>query len=172
MISSSKGNKKELSQFPEGTFFSLPLEDGRFAVGIIARRSPSKGKYLGHFGYFWGPYLSVDACRINLDRLSPKNAQLNLITSGLHLKSGRWSVIGQKEPWDRKEWPFPDFYQHPPGTNIFYRVRFDEDDIGRMKLQELIPDTQNLDEYSVSGAAAAEIKLSKAMGARISQKSN
>jgi Immunity protein 26 len=165
-------NAKKLQQFPEGTFFSVPLEDGRFAVGIIARRSPKKGKYSGHFGYYWGPYKDINSCIAELKKLTADNALIRFNCGGLYLHSGRWKVLGQKQPWFRSEWPFPDFYQNAPGTNVYHRVRYDEDDIHRAIFHERISDSQGLDEDGVSGALFAEIHLSRAMGAGKDKKIN
>jgi Immunity protein 26 len=160
----TKKNQQPI-KFPEGTLFSVPLEDGRYAIGLIARRAPKKGKFNGIFGYFWGPFSSIADCRKNAASLSVNVSVMHQICGGTFLKNSRWQVLGYIADFDRRKWPFPDFYQHPPDTNQYFRVRFDEDDIVTQILHEPMKDDGGLQEDVIAGAEIMEFHLSEAMGA-------
>src|SRR5262245_45272609 len=110
----------------EGALFSVPLNDSRYALGLVARRAPLKGKTWIVFGYFFGPYMSAPNV---VGRFSRELAKCVLMCGALNLHHGKWRVVGELNPWNRGDWPLTDFYRYEPHTRKFFRVRYDEHDL-------------------------------------------
>src|SRR4051794_4237602 len=91
----------------EGAIFSVPLDDGRYALGVAARRSPRTGKPLIIVGYFFGPYAVqwADSTRSGIRRADSARAILRCGLLNLH--NGIWTIVGQIDPWHRDNWPLP-----------------------------------------------------------------
>jgi len=62
------------TSYPDGTVFLVPLKDGGFARGVVARSAPG-GKVL--LGYFFGPRLA-SRTEVDLSDVEPGNAVLCL----------------------------------------------------------------------------------------------
>jgi hypothetical protein len=86
------------------------------------------------------------------------------MSGALHFHSCRWKAVGRIVPWNRVEWPLPDFYRYEPHTRRFLRVRYDERDLGTVVSETQMPDSAGLPEAVLYGAEAAEIHLVQVMG--------
>lgn len=147
----------------EGTIFVVPLVDGGFAIGLIARKAPAKGKVWGVYGYFFGPFEHVPTIAELHGVLDKQHAKVILICGALHLHEGQWPVLGYLEPWNRTEWPLLDFVRFDEIKKQYYVTRYDEDNVARAVFEwpTEVPDGL-LDDVSY-GAEAAEMRLSKVM---------
>ena len=96
--------------YSEGSTFFIPLRNGGYARGVVARASPD-GK--GVMGYFFGPRLSSTG-RVAWDDLDPANAILRIRFGDLGLINGEWPICGEIPNWNRSEWPMPDFVRRDP----------------------------------------------------------
>jgi hypothetical protein len=144
--------------YSEGSVFLVPLRDGGYARGVVARAN-EEGKVL--FGYFFGPRLSSkeDA---TLNGLQPANAIKRLMFGDLGLINGEWPIIGAIPNWNRSEWRMPDFVRRDVlGRLKPTLVRRSDDDPQRIQAEYLIEDAAGLEPDSLSGYGAVEIKLSK-----------
>lgn len=103
MKNNPKSSKRRT--FKEGNIFAVPLKDGGFAAGVVARKLTGHG----FLGYFYGPH------RNSLDDIwAPPTGSLGdpiLIgeCSDLGLLNGSWTVVGHIENWNKEEWPIPAF---------------------------------------------------------------
>jgi len=144
--------------YEEGTAFAVPLRDGGFGVGVVARIAP-KGKLL--LGYFFGP--RSDEPEFDLTTLQAKKAVLVGRFGDLHLFDGRWFTFGQVPHWNRDEWPMPLFLKRDPLGHLPDRVVvYDGDDLGkpgRWEARDIIP--RDLREDGLMGAGFVEIKLAQ-----------
>ena len=144
--------------YVEGSVILVPLRNGGFARGVVARAT-KKGK--GLFGYFFGPRLASpkDA---TLDGLDPDKAILRLRFGDLGLINGEWPVLGEVPNWDRAEWPMPDFVRRDPLGVLKPRlVRYSDDDPNHIEAEYIIDDDAGMPTDSASGYGAVEIKLTK-----------
>src|SRR3989304_1975741 len=96
--------------YSEGSVFVVPLKDGGFARGVVARTS-LEGKVL--LGYFFGPRLASNTA-VELNDLRPPGALLCVRFGDLGLINGEWAVFGKVATWNRLEWPIPDFLRRDP----------------------------------------------------------
>lgn len=107
----------------EGDVFVLPLRDGGFARGVVAR-SDGQGRA---FGYFFGPRLAgPEDARVDAS-LRPEDALLIGKFGDLGLLEGAWRVIGRIEPWSRTDWPMPPQGRIGDGEEVGFLSWYDED---------------------------------------------
>jgi hypothetical protein len=144
--------------YSEGSVFLVPLRDGGFARGVVARIAP-KGKIL--FGYFFGPRVELSTTEMPND-LDPGKAVLRIRFGDLGLVNGEWVIVGMVPNWSRSEWPMPDFVRRDPLGKMKPRlVRYSDDDPSQTAAQHIIDDDSGLTTDSLSGYGAVELKLNK-----------
>jgi Immunity protein 26 len=153
-----------MKKVQEGNVVSIPLTDGRFAVGVLARVETARPrKPYGIFVYFFGPYLSSDISQNRISALESSKAILCLKTSALDIYREIWKTVGRIEPWDRKAWPLPELFQNNLGSNIFYKVRLDERDLVTQTQRTRMLNDGGLTTNDLYGSGAAQVELSKKM---------
>ncbi|PIT01756.1 hypothetical protein TSA1_13990 [Bradyrhizobium nitroreducens] len=151
--------------YEEGSVFAMPLPNGGFARGVVARM-PRNGKVL--LGYFFGPHLEARG-EATLDDLHPDLAVARIRFGDLGLIEGRWLILGNIPSWNRADWPFPDFVRRDPISRKAWLVRYVNDDPLR-SVSELLSnyeDLQLLDSDGLFGAGAAEARISKLLLAQL-----
>jgi hypothetical protein len=144
--------------YGEGTIFLVPLREGGFARGVIARKS-ARGIIL--FGYFFGPrLLSTDP--VGYDDLEPSKAILRVKFGDLGLVNGEWPIRGSIPNWDRLDWPMPDFVREDSLRRLKpILVRYSDADPSQVDQEYPISDPAGLQRDFTSGYGAVEIKLTK-----------
>jgi hypothetical protein len=147
--------------YHEGSIFLVPLRNGGYARGVVARASP-KGR--GLFGYFFGPRLA-SIRSLAFEDLIPSKAVTRLHFGDLGLINREWKICGEIQNWDRSEWPMPDFVRRDPLGKIKPRlVRYSDTDPNKILEEYPVDDDSGLEVDSLSGYGAVEIKLSKLLG--------
>lgn len=146
------------ANYREGDIFAVPLADGGYALGVVARMD-GKGSVLGYFfdeRYDDLPELAKDSLSAVDNVLIQKFGDLGLIR-------GSWSVIGRIAPWRRHEWPMPAFGRHEELTGRFLRVEYDDDDPNsRPSETEVSPEElEHLPEDGLAGFGFIEKRLSR-----------
>jgi len=144
--------------YSEGSVFFVPLRNGGYARGVVARAS-SEGGIL--FGYFFGPRLeSMDGS--DFDDMKPTKSILRLRFGDLGLINGEWPIRNGISNWNRAEWPMPDFVRRDPlGRRKPVIVRYSDTDPSRVDCEFCAVDDKNLAGDFMSGYGAIEIKLTK-----------
>jgi hypothetical protein len=97
----------QVGSYGEGDWFAVPLREGGFAVGVIARAMPHKEGIL--LGYFFGPRRDDVPTLDELKSLSASDAVLVDRFGHLGLVRGTWPLLGRIDGWDRGAWPTPAF---------------------------------------------------------------
>lgn len=144
--------------YSEGSVFLVPLKDGGYARGVVARISPD-GKVL--LGYFFGPRL-VSNTAVAMNDLRSTDARLRIRFGDLGLINGAWVVCGEIPNWNRSEWPFPDFLRRDPlGKLKPVQVRYFDMDPLRVESERFVDDDPGLATNSLYGYEAVEIELNK-----------
>lgn len=146
--------------YAEGTVFSVPLREGGFARGIVARAAPEEACI---FGYFFGPKVGSVA-DLDMDNISPENAILSVISGDLGLMNGEWQVIGLLPDWQREAWGMPDFVRRDPIGKRAWRVRYSDNDPSKIESEEPTDFDTNLPPNWSSGYGSVELKLTKLLG--------
>ena len=144
--------------YPNGSVFVVPLKDGGFARGVVARSAPG-GKLL--FGYFFGPRLA-SMPEADLLGLEPEKAVLHLRFGDLGLFRGLWPLVGKLPDWNPDEWPISNAVRRDPLGKIKpVLVKYDESDPSRILCEETLENDNGLPTDGLAGYAFVEAKLSK-----------
>jgi hypothetical protein len=151
--------------YAEGSVFLVPLRDGGYARGVVARVG-DEGKVL--LGYFFGPrFASTD--KIVLNDLKPANAILRVRFGDLGLINGEWTSLGKVPNWDRAAWEMPDFVRCDEISKKAWLVRYSDTDPGRVEAEYPTDFDSQLTRNSLLGYGAVEIKLTKLLGDKAHQ---
>jgi hypothetical protein len=110
-------------KFGAGDWFAVPLRNGGFGVGLIAR-----GKKSLLVGYFFGPKQVTVPTLSDVVALSAADAILLARFGDLGLRQGVWPLLGRNESWDVKQWPMPVFVRYEVLTGRSFNVFYDETD--------------------------------------------
>ncbi|CAM2008764.1 Imm26 family immunity protein [Acanthopleuribacter pedis] len=145
--------KKKLN-YQEGTCFFVPLENGGFARGIVARLDGGGGV----FGYFYGPVLPKPEG--HFDDLRPENAILRGQFGDPGLLEKSWPIFGQLPTWERSQWPLPPLYREDDDKTIVFISYYDDKNMAFLYEEKCpIEEAKDLPEDILMGYVAAEIRL-------------
>ena len=144
--------------YREGTMFGVPLRQGGFAVGLVARAT-AKGKVI--LCYFFGPSRSVVPVLAEVELLKPSDAIRVVRVGDLSLIRGQWPIIGQAKSWNRSEWPMPTFVRHDSLSRKAWRVYHSDIDPNLIDREEPEQYENTFEDDGLYGAGAAELVLTK-----------
>lgn len=148
--------------YREGDWFAVPLRDGGYALGRIAR-ADGKGIVVG---YFFGPRQERVPTIREAEGKRPDDAILVKLFGDLGLLQGRWPVLGHRPPWRREEWPIPAFQRIDEIANKAWRVRYDDSSLIAAAEERVAPDeVRSLPRDGTSGAGAIETRLARILPA-------
>ncbi|MFO0840715.1 MAG: Imm26 family immunity protein [Phycisphaerae bacterium] len=137
--------------YAEWSVFCVPLNDGGYARGVVARAT-KKGKVL--LGYFFGPRLATVDAAILTD-LDPQNSVLRITFGDLGLIRREWPILGVLPNWNRSAWPMPDVVRRDPlGRLKPVLVRYSDDDPNRIEMERVIDNDIGLAPDSMYGYGA------------------
>lgn len=145
------------ANYQEGDWFAVPLGDGGYAVGLVARAG--RGGVL--LGYFFGPCHDAHPTLSDVARLAPEGAILIGKFGHLGLTRREWKVLGRLDDWDRDQWPMPALYRIEPFSGRTIKVTYDADDPNKFIKAESVspsPATQG-PEDGLMGAGFVEERL-------------
>ena len=145
--------------YREGDWFAVPLRDGGFAVGLIARAN-SGGALLG---YFFGPLRPEVPQLHDIADLRHGDAVLVRKFGHLGIRHGSWPLLGRLDGWDRRDWPTPVFVRYEELTGRSFRVFYDDDDPNKVLREEQVPPGQaeQAPKDGLMGAGFAEAALTR-----------
>lgn len=145
--------------YSEGTWFAVPLRNGGFGVGVVARATRAGGVILV---YLFGPRRKTVPSVSEVAALHPSSAAKVWRVGDLNLINGTWPIIGEARGWQRSLWAMPRFVRADELSRRAWSVQYADDDPNRVAFEEPIPfGKSDLDRDSVLGAGAAEIVLTK-----------
>jgi hypothetical protein len=148
--------------YKEGDWFAVPLRDGGYAVGLVARMN-GKGIVLG---YFFGPRRSEPPSLGELANLAPEEAIDVSMFGDLGLIRKEWPPIGAGPGWDRDRWPIPGFGRGL--GELYLRIEYGEDLSSERQTRISLEELRRLPEDGLSGAGAVEIHLTRLLSKRAS----
>ena len=144
--------------YREGTWFGVPLRQGGFAVGLVARAT-AKGKVI--LCYFFGSRHTTVPALPEVERLKPSDAIRIIRVGDLGLIRGEWPIIGQANSWERSHWPMPPFARLDPLSRKAWRVYHSDSDPNLIDREEPEQYESTLEDDGLFGAGAAELVLTK-----------
>ena len=144
--------------YPDSSVFLVPLKDGGFARGVVARTAPG-GKML--LGYFFGPRLAAQSEAV-LSQLEASDAVLSLRFGDLGLFKGIWPIIGKLPSWDPAKWPMPNAVRRDPLGKIKpILIRYDDNDPSEILSEAVLERDNGLPAEGLAGYGFVEAILSK-----------
>ncbi|MCA9090167.1 MAG: immunity 26/phosphotriesterase HocA family protein [Planctomycetaceae bacterium] len=146
--------------YKEGTWFAVPLRQGGYATGVVARHVPGEGKII--LAYFFGPKRDTVATMEELGTLSPGDAIKVVRVGDLGIMEGSWPLIGESEQWDREKWPIPPFIRKDDISKTAWRVVYADDNPNEVILEESVSyETSEYERDALFGTGAAEIVVTQ-----------
>ncbi len=149
-------------EYGPGVLFAVPLNVGGYGLGLVVRANP-RGVM---FGYFFGPRRAQPPEVSQVEQLSGVDAVLVGRFGDLHLKQGKWPIIGPIPDWSRDRWPMPDFVRTEPIMGRSFRLRYDDADPNLLLEEVQVPPTEIVGGVpdSLMGAGSVENKLTRLLG--------
>jgi hypothetical protein len=142
----------------EGDLFAVPLREGGYALGVVARKNRSSIL----FGYFFGPRREAIPAIDDVGRLSPSEAVLVARFGYLGLRDGTWPILGSVNSWIREAWPIPEFCRTEVPGGRTWKVTYADNlaaPIHEERCSAEVAATLRPD--SLAGAGAVEIQLTE-----------
>ena len=145
-------------RYAEGDWFAVPLRDGTFATGVVARANRD-GVLLG---YFFGPRTAALPTIDDVQSLIPAGAALIGTFGHLGLRGGSWPIIG-RNTWDRDCWPMPVFARYEELTGRWFNSYYDSDDPNRLVREVAVSASEAIGNPrdGLMGAGYVEIALTR-----------
>lgn len=143
-------------KYHEGDWFAVPLTEGGFGLGTVAR---ARGAAV--LGYFFGPRRPEQPTLADAATCEPSGAILIGTFSHLGIKRGDWPLLGRLPDWQREAWPMPVFVRHEELSGRSFHVFYDPDDPNkRLREVRIGPEDQQGPEDGAMGAVYVEEQLS------------
>lgn len=141
----------------EGDWFAVPLRDGGFAVGVLARAS----RVGVLFGYLFGPRFEQVPRLEVVGTISPHDAVLVGKFGHLGLRNGTWPHMGRLPHWNRVEWPMPPLIRYEELSGRSFKVYYDDNDPNRLLREDQIPPgvAEQAPKDGLMGAGFVETRL-------------
>lgn len=118
--------------YEEGSYFAVPLKQGGFGIGVVARMAP-RGRAL--LGYFFANHFADVPMLKELATFRPSDAITVQIFGDLGLVNGEWPVIGKPHDWNRDEWKMPVFYRQEPIMGMLFLVEYPDDNPNGLSIE-------------------------------------
>jgi hypothetical protein len=144
-----------------GDWFAVPLRNGGFAVGLIARAN-RQGVL---FGYFFGPRREAVPGLDEVGELGPADAVLVGRFGHLGLKRGTWPIIGRSADWRSADWPMPALVRYEELTGRSFQVFYDDDDPNKLVREVAVPPgvAEQAPKDGLMGAGFVETVLTRSL---------
>jgi hypothetical protein len=121
-------------KYGEGDWFAVPLREGGYAVGVVARANPKAAL----LGYFFGPLCAEIPSLDDAADLKAGDAVLIGKFGHLGITQGKWPILGRLEDWDRAAWPMPVLVRYEELTGRSFKVFYDDDDPNMLVREEQV----------------------------------
>jgi hypothetical protein len=147
--------------YKEGDVFAVPLRNGGFGLGVIARVAKG-GRVL--LGYFFGPRLQRAPTSVERATLRPQDAIKVVRFGDLSLMNGAWPLIGSIDKWDRKEWQMPRFYRRDELSKRAWLIAYSDDNPAQEIGKEASTyGATGYEQDALLGAGAVELVLTRSL---------
>jgi hypothetical protein len=146
--------------YKNGTWFTVPLRQGGFATGIVARHVSKEGKVI--LAYFFGPKRDSVPKLEDVHNLTSDLAIKIARVGDLGLIDGSWQILGNSLNWKKEEWPMPVFARQDEISKTAWRMYYSDHNPNELISEERIPyNSTGYERNALLGAGAAEIVLTR-----------
>jgi len=148
----------KLQPYREGSWFAIPLGNGGYATGLVARLSP-QGKVM--LAYLFGPTHWTLPTLGDVQALKPADALKVIRTGDVAVANGRWPVLGNVLDFRREDWPVPMFIRRADALKRAWQATY-ADDPAKPEREVSVPyETTGLESDSLFGYGSTELLMSK-----------
>jgi hypothetical protein len=145
-------------QYEEGTWFAVPLRNGGYGTGVVARHSPEGVLLI----YLFGPKRKRPAELADVQGLSKSDAIKVVMAGALGLADGSWAIIGRQGSWDREDWPMPQFVRKDEITRTAWLVTYADDNPNEVASEQRVPfEITGFERDGLNGSGAVELVLTQ-----------
>ena len=144
----------------EGDWYAVPLQNGGYAVGVVART----GKRGALFGYFFGPRREQLPTLDEVRELGLGDAISFELFGDLGIQNGKWTRLGRLETWERDKWPLPEFGRiENEATGVAWIINYASGDLGDQPRERRcsVEEARRLPLDRWAGSGAVEIRLTQ-----------
>lgn len=148
-----------------GSWFAVPLKDGGFATGLVARMAP-KGRII--VAYLFGPERAAVPPVGEMAILQPKDALRCLRIGDLGLVNGEWPILGELPDWKPEQWATPAFFGQDDLSGKVWRAVYPDSDPSQLPRREFVgaKDIVGLERDALYGSGVVETLMTKALRVR------
>lgn len=147
----------------EGDWFAVPLREGGYGLGVVAR----KGKHGILLGYFFGPRRESLPSLAETEKLTPRETVLVERFGDLGLRDRTWTLLGASGSWTREAWPIPEFRRTEVPSGKTWKVIYIDDPRIPGREEPCSPEVAaTLLPDRLAGAGAVEIRLTELLRPR------
>ncbi len=156
---------KKTAKYQEGDWVAVPLNEGGYALGVIARMAAGRGAK-SILGYFFGRRFDSLPAMEDTKGFTASQAIHVCIFGDLGLHEGKWIVIGPSMSWERSAWPMPIFGRMQLISGIGFQVRYADDNPDKVLSERKCDPSEiaGLPQDGLSGSGAVESVLSFKLG--------
>jgi hypothetical protein len=147
--------------YKEGDWFSVPLENGGYGLGIVARANGA-GCILG---YFFGPRRGEVSSEEDTLDLTCCEAVLVAVVGDLGILEGKWPIVCGPCNWDRERWPVPAFGKVDEAEGKAWRIEYSDALQPVRSTRVSLEEACRLPADGVDGYVALEVRLTMALSA-------
>lgn len=148
--------------YREGSWFAVPLRQGGYAVGVVARMAP-RGRIV--LAYLFGPKHDTVPSLADVAPLQSKDAIKRLRIGDLGLMNGEWPVLGELPDWDRQTWSMPSFVRRDDLSKRAWRSIYSDSDPSKLEQEDPVPyESSGLEESALRGYGSVELVMTKLLG--------
>jgi hypothetical protein len=138
---------------------TIPLGNGGYATGVVARMAP-RGRII--LAYLFGPKRAALPLASDVAMLNPTKAIRRVRAGDLGLMNGSWQVLGDVPGWASHEWPTPPFVRRDPLSKRAWRVEYADIDPSKLVSETSIPyETSGLEGSGLHGYGSVEELMKK-----------
>lgn len=147
--------KKKKLKVKEGDVFAVPLLQGGFAIGLIARNHKTS-----NLGYFFAKIFTSVPNESDTAGISRWPVALIGQFSAIGIQEGEWPLLKTNFQFNREDWPIPVLKMQEPISEQYFAVIYDDTLFNEERHRITKEEADRLFGHGVYGYVALQKKLS------------
>jgi hypothetical protein len=152
---------KKKVKIKEGDVFAVPLLQGDYAIGLIARE---QNKIT--LGYFFRTIFKTLPEELDTTGINHWEVALIGKFSSLAIEKGEWPLLKTNFKFNRNNWPIPVLKMQDPLTEQYFAVLYDDTLVNEQRYKISIEEASELFGHGNYGYEALQKKLSTVLAKR------
>ncbi len=147
--------RKKKIKVIEGDIFAVPLVQGGYGIGLMARRYKTSS-----LGYFFDKIYPSPPEELNIADINSWKVALIGQFSAIGIEEGEWPLLKTSFHFIREEWPIPVLKMQDPLSEKYFAVIYDDTLFNEERHLITKEEADKLFGHGVYGYVALEKKLS------------